>query len=207
MRDRVPLVLAALALLVALLGAASVVGAAGPISARSLFAKDAGTVDHIRASRTPKAGQLLPLGSNAKFPASVIPVVTGGTGATGAAGPAGPAGAQGPAGPQGPKGDPGAARAYALWDNVHSKLVNAHDVTAVAQGQYGAGDWCVTLDKSIDASSAIAQAAVEYNLGGTGLAEWSNESGGCANHPNSVQIWTFSTTGIANPKSFTVIVP
>jgi hypothetical protein len=48
----------------------------------------------LQASKTPKAGELLPLGSTKKFPASVVPA--------GPQGPQGVAGAQGPAGPAGP---------------------------------------------------------------------------------------------------------
>jgi hypothetical protein len=203
MHQRLPIVLATAALAVALLGATGVAGAAERPIARALFAVNAGAVGHIQASRTPKAGQLLPLGSDAKFPASVLPTTT-------AAGAAGPAGAQGVKGDQGPKGDagsPGTARAYAMWDAVKGKLVHASKVTSISQGGYGPGDWCVTLDSSIDASSAVPQAAVEYNLGNTGIAEWSTEAGGCSTHANSVQIWTLTPSGAASPKSFTVIVP
>ena len=68
----------------------------------ALFAKNAGKVGGIAASKKPKAGKLLPLGKNGKFPASVLPVdVTGPPGPEGARGPAGPAGPQGAQGIQG----------------------------------------------------------------------------------------------------------
>jgi hypothetical protein len=60
---------------------------------RADFARNAGAVNTIRASRTPTPNMLLPLDANGKLPTSV--------GAVGPAGPAGPAGKTGPAGPVG----------------------------------------------------------------------------------------------------------
>jgi hypothetical protein len=71
-------------------------------------ADNASRVGGLKASRTPKAGQLLPLDKNKKFPASVLP--TGLAGPQGPQGVPGAPGAQGPAGspgPQGPKGETG----------------------------------------------------------------------------------------------------
>ncbi len=59
------------------------------------FAKSAGnanTVNKIGASKTPRAGMLVPLNANGKFPAAVIPASRQ---AVGLAGPAGTAGAAG----------------------------------------------------------------------------------------------------------------
>ena len=103
--------------IVALAGAALVLAAATPAGgaarhAVATFALNAGAVNGIKASRTPKAGRLVPLGRNAKLPASVVPTARGARGVKGAQGPAGPpgpAGAQGPAGPPGAAG-PGAAK-------------------------------------------------------------------------------------------------
>jgi hypothetical protein len=95
-----PTVLSATALVVAVFGATPVGQAAR--DAIPAFARNAGKVDGIDASRTPKAGQLLALGKNKKFPASV-----------GAIGPAGPAG---PAGPKGDKGDSGAQGPVGMSD-------------------------------------------------------------------------------------------
>lgn len=87
-------------------------------------AVNADTVDGIHASKLPKPKRLLPLNSQGKFPASVLPSgtqgapgptgpqgvpgPTGNTGPQGAPGPAGPQGAAGPAGPQGVAGPAGA---------------------------------------------------------------------------------------------------
>lgn len=88
-----PHVLSVTALVIALTG----VTPAGAVNAvkRALFAKNAGAVDGISASRTPKAGQLLPLDAQGRVPAGVLP--TGG--ARGERGPQGPQGSAGPAGP------------------------------------------------------------------------------------------------------------
>ena len=93
MSKRIPIVLSSVALLVAVLGTTGI-GQAAKQAVVPLFAKNAGAVDGLKASRTPKAGQLLALGTNKKFPASVVPQGPRGlTGAPGPAGPAGPAGA------------------------------------------------------------------------------------------------------------------
>jgi hypothetical protein len=73
-------------------------------SAKGLFAANSDKVDGFDASKTPKASTLLPLGKNAKFPATVVPTVRG---PRGPAGPRGPNGNAGAAGPQGPQGDDG----------------------------------------------------------------------------------------------------
>ena len=83
-------------------------GPAGGAARRSIaaFAANAGAVNGIKASRAPKPGRLVPLGRNAKLPASVVPSRRGARGLTGPPGPVGP---QGPAGPAGAAGPPGAA--------------------------------------------------------------------------------------------------
>ena len=83
MKQRVPIILSAVALVVAVMGSTSVGQAArSAIASIPPFATNAGAVDGIRASRTPMANQLLALNSSRKFPASVVP--------RGARGPAGP---------------------------------------------------------------------------------------------------------------------
>lgn len=100
-------VLAGAALLLAVLTASP----AGGSARRSIaaFARNAGAVNGIKASRTPKPGRLVPLGKNAKLPRSVVPTARGARGLQGPTGPQGPAGPQGPQGAAGPAG-PGAAK-------------------------------------------------------------------------------------------------
>ncbi|HYZ17928.1 MAG TPA: hypothetical protein VE615_00155, partial [Gaiellaceae bacterium] len=74
--------------------AALTISPAGDAARRSVaaFARNAGAVNGIKASRTPKPGRLVPLGRNAKLPASVLPLQRGQRGAPGPAGPVGPPG-------------------------------------------------------------------------------------------------------------------
>ena len=105
MNRTLPLVLAAVA--VALLAGSPLGEAAGRTVAS--FAKNAGAVNGVKASRKPVPGRLLPLGRNGKFPSSVVPVIRGARGADGAQGPRGAEGAQGPPGLPGPVGPAGPA--------------------------------------------------------------------------------------------------
>ena len=124
---RLPLVLSTTALVVAVFGSTPVghaVGSAIPAFAKSAgYAKQAGNasaLNGIKASKQPRAGTLLPLGADGKFPVSVGAVgpagpkgekgekgetgAAGQKGATGATGAAGAVGARGPAGPSGVSG-------------------------------------------------------------------------------------------------------
>jgi len=83
--------LSALSLCVSLVGVTPV--EAVKTVKRALFASNSGAVDGISASRTPKAGQLLALDAEGRFPGSVL---SGGSGSRG------PRGAEGPQGPRGP---------------------------------------------------------------------------------------------------------
>jgi Collagen triple helix repeat (20 copies) len=108
-RQRLPVVLSVAALAVALSVTTPGVAALQGTVRLALFAKNAAKVGGIGASKKPKAGKLLPLGKNGKFPAAVLPGgVKGPPGAEGARGPAGPVGPQGPAGNLGPRGLKGA---------------------------------------------------------------------------------------------------
>jgi hypothetical protein len=74
-RQRLPGVLSAAALLVAVLGATpNGFAAFKGVAKVAPFAKNAGKVGGFAASKKPKAGKLLPLGKNGKFPVSVFPV-------------------------------------------------------------------------------------------------------------------------------------
>jgi len=95
------------ALLLVLLAASPAGGAARRSIAA--FAHNAGAVNGIKASRTPKPGRLVPLGKNAKLPSSVVPTARGARGLPGPQGQVGPAGPQGPQGATGPAG-PGASK-------------------------------------------------------------------------------------------------
>jgi hypothetical protein len=78
-RTRLPILLSVTALVVAVLGSTPLANAAANAVRTALFAKNAGKVNGIRASRVPRPGQLLPLGPDAKLPTAVIPAISGGT--------------------------------------------------------------------------------------------------------------------------------
>ncbi|MBS1870105.1 MAG: hypothetical protein JSS99_10600 [Actinobacteria bacterium] len=101
MRRRLPLVLSALAVAISLTG----VGAADAVRAvrRALFAQNAGAVNGIKASRTPRPGRLLALDQAGHLPASVFsPSMRG------------PRGPQGPPGPVATITNPYVFRAHAV---------------------------------------------------------------------------------------------
>jgi hypothetical protein len=91
MRKRLPVVLSAAALVVALLGSTPLGEAARNVI--PAFARNSGAVNGIRASRTPRPGYLVPLGADGRFPQVVVP-----------AGPPGPRGDKGERGEPGPPG-------------------------------------------------------------------------------------------------------
>jgi hypothetical protein len=130
-------------------------------SAKGIFATNADKIDGIHASKTVQAGKLLPLGKNAKFPASVVPTVKGprgATGSTGATGPQGPKGDTGATGPQGPKGDTGATGPQGPTGNTGpvgpqgapgpagtSIAANVRSAAVVTtSGEYQGTDWPLT---------------------------------------------------------------
>src|SRR3990172_8561213 len=73
MSRRLPIVLSAIALVVAVLGTTPAGESAANVVKRALFANNAGKVGGIRASRLPEPGKLLALDDAGQFPASVLP--------------------------------------------------------------------------------------------------------------------------------------
>src|SRR6478672_3576285 len=99
MRQRLPIILSATALAVALFGSTPLGNAARaiadkvpPFAKKADYASNSGSVNGIKASRTAKPGFLIALGKDGKFPRVV-----------------GQAGPPGPHGDKGDKGDAGAA--------------------------------------------------------------------------------------------------
>lgn len=78
MRRRLPIVLSSAAILIAV-GSATGLGQAArnAITPKARYALNSDRVDGIHASRLPKAGRLLALGTNKKFPASVFSGLSG----------------------------------------------------------------------------------------------------------------------------------
>ncbi len=99
MRPRLAVLLVMGLALGAVLVVATPPGEAATSAVRNaLFAKNAGAVNGIRASRTPRPNRLVPLNRQGKLPVSVIPASARVPGPAGERGPAGSAGAAGPAG-------------------------------------------------------------------------------------------------------------
>ena len=97
------------------------------------FAKSAGnanTVNKIGASKTPRAGMLVPLNAKGKFPAGVIPA------SRVSIGKAGPAGPQGPQGPQGAAGAAGATGATGSQGSAGSQGIQGVKGDKGRQGRY-----------------------------------------------------------------------
>jgi hypothetical protein len=151
--------------IVALVGAALALTAAIPAGGAARhgianFALNAGAVNGIKASRTPKAGRLVPLGRNAKLPASVVPTQRGDRGLTGPQGPAGPPGAQGPAGPPGAAG-PGAAKVnFDAPANTPVTTILTYGGLILRAACSSAGDTTITARSTLD-NARIHVAAVD----------------------------------------------
>lgn len=148
MKNRLPLILSATALVVALLGATPLGEAARNAVPLALFARNSAKVSGIKASRTPKANQLLPLNGNGKFPDSVVPD-----------GPRGPQGPQGPAGPAG-------TNMYLVVNPDGTIYKQGSGITAVQRMSDGV--YQVTFSRSVDDCGVVG------NVGGhrTGDTTW-----------------------------------
>jgi hypothetical protein len=163
-KARTFVVLAGVALALAALAASPAGGAAR----RSIvaFASNAGAVNGIKASRTPKPGRLVALGRNAKLPASVVPTIRGPRGATGAPGPAGPQGPAGPAGLQGPQGatgpaGPGAAKlSYDVPANTPAATILTFGGLILRAACSSAGDATISARSTLD-NARLHVAAVD----------------------------------------------
>ena len=78
--SRLPLILSATALVVALFGATPLGEAAGPVASNAVpfakragYAANSGAVNGIKAARRPAPGRLVPLDQNGKLPEAAIP--------------------------------------------------------------------------------------------------------------------------------------
>jgi len=137
-RKRLPIVLATTALVVAVFGSTPLGQAAQnlagkvipPLAKKANFAKNAGAVNGIKASRKPKANYLVPLTKTGKFPISVGQV--GPAGPVGPQGPQGPQGIQGTQGAQGPKGATGATGISGLVVEQDDSALNSNTAKSIS---------------------------------------------------------------------------
>lgn len=200
MNQRLPVILSVAALTVALLGATPIGRAAHELTRvvpgfakKAGYARNAGAVDGIRASRTGRAGYLVPLGADGKFPASV-----------GQVGPTGPAGPPGPAG----------AEAWALVDpsGGSPRFVNAntHGFSAVDVGPFGPGDYCLTPSSGVNLESTAAVTLVEAfysNAFGIAAVRYPTTGPSCPAGQLEVKTFTDNPVQLSDQIGFTVSVP
>ncbi len=199
------------AALITSLVAATPVGAAGAGLVRvALFAKNAGKVDGLSASRRPVPGQLLALGENGKYSASVVPAgavgPAGPAGAAGPTGPAGPVGPQGVAGPQGPAGEKGeqgapGAPASTRWAVVAAdgSLIRGSGVAAASRT--ASGTYEVAFADSVASCAYAGSLALGETAGATGQIG----VGGAATE-SALRVETEASTGSNADKAFHLIV-
>ena len=166
---RLPIVLSAAAFVIALMGVTPL----GQATRDALpFAKNADRVDTLHASRTPKAGQLYPLGANKKFPAKVLSVTRGPKGEPGdmgLMGPTGPRGWRGAIGPQGPIG-PSTMHANDYGD--YWELATEPEATIMRTLTLGAGFWFVYAQGFADNSATMPltlRCYIDAPAGATGI--------------------------------------
>jgi hypothetical protein len=161
-KQRLPLILSACALAIALLGATPLGNAAQnalaevvPFAKKAEYANTAGVAQNakllngFRASRRPRVGTIPVLGPGAKLAKAI-----GAVGPTGPTGPVGPAGAAGPAGAQGEKGPTGdpATRLFAHVDDDGSLLAGS----GIAQITHpSAGIYHVKFTRALDDCAVV----------------------------------------------------
>jgi hypothetical protein len=158
MSPRLPIVLSGTALVIVVLSATPLGNAARdvvsaiPVFAKTAgFAKNAGAVQGIKASKTPKAGYLLALNTSKKFPASV-----------GAIGPKGPPGAQGAPGAQGP---PGPSDAFSRFRNGPVFIpYSASGKASIIHLDLGAGNYAIIGKAWIENDAGTGTSDVECDL-------------------------------------------
>jgi len=172
---RLPLILASLALAISLTGITPA-DAARAVK-RALTADNADKVNGIRAAKKPTAGRLVPLGANARFPASVIPSL-------GARGPRGPQGPPGPLGGAGgdlvgtypnPTVRPGAVSADEI---ANPYMFRAHNLS-VQDTPAGDSRRVVLGGEDLDPSGGYDPTASEYTIPISGYWQLSASVGTC----------------------------
>ena len=104
---------------------------------RALYARNAGSVDGIRASRTPHKGKLIALPASGKLPMSILPASV--------------KGARGPAGPAGSNGTDGAGGSVLVATEGSAVNVGTAQ-TAVVTLQLKAGSYALVAKASLHAT-------------------------------------------------------
>lgn len=221
MRQRIPVVLALTALVVAVLGTTSL-GEAASNAVRATFAQNAGKLRGFTPSKTAKKNTVVVRGANGKIDRASLPLTQGPRGPAGLAGLAGPAGATGPAGapgaagPQGPKGDkgdpgdagtpgapgvPGApgAPATKLFAAVSADCASLDRGSGATAAVLGAGARC-DVQFNQDVTNCVPVASVRREVGASGTGELAvstdiaNVYGGL--DPDEIGVVYFDSAGV-----------
>ena len=204
-------VLVLAALVVAAVAATPLQGAGARIVRIALYAKNAGKVDGISASRAPRPGRLIALDENGKLPASVLPALPAGPqgppGPAGPNGPAGPTGPQGPRGPEGPAGPAGAQGAagrdaVALWASVAADGSLVRGTGTARATRTATGAYEVVFGTAIAECAAVAALAAPDGTTSTATGQ----VGATAQADSVIRVETETSTGSNADKAFHLAV-
>jgi len=165
---------------------------------RALYAKDAGSVNKIKASKTPRPGRLVPLDARARFPASVL------KNGRGPRGPEGPRGVDGPAGPAGPRG-PSGARMVTPSSTDISKQASV-SVTVASMPSVAAGAYLVMFSGGADyrVDSSRMAVACEIRVNGVAVASTRGIVGEVAGSTGALALNTIAP--VDRPSAFDLTV-
>jgi len=194
-KGRLPVALSVAALVVAAFGVTPLGEAAAKGVRVALFAKNAGMVNGIKASRAPVPGRLLALDARGRFPASVLPPA-----APGPPGAAGPAGAAGPPGPAGPAGEPGEAAAF--WVAVAADGSIVHGRAGTTAQRVGVGAYEVTSPAAVRGCAVVATLAAPDGTASTATGQVGASVAG----ENLVRVETETSTGTNADRAFQLAV-
>jgi hypothetical protein len=151
---------------------------------RALYARNAGSVDGISASRVPHKGNLIALPANGKLPASILPASIGG--------PRGPAG---PAGTAGSDGSGGSALVATAGAAVNIAAAQTPVVTlSLKAGQYAIvakASLHATLDTSTPGVTCLLRAGTDGDQADADLSSSSDDPVAL------IATHTFATAGVA----------
>ncbi len=155
-------------------------------------ALNADAVNGIKASRKPKANRLLPLGADAKFPASALPA-------------SGPRGQRGPMGPQGATGPAGAGGVttvrLANGTPLRLPLTPNTDVEAARLDNLPAGSWLLMWTATADNGGAAVGTWCKLRIDATEFALADAQVGATAEGANAAVITASGSTSQATPFS------
>lgn len=216
MRQRIPIVLSATALLVALLGATPF-GEAASNAVRATFAANAGKLRGFAPSKRAKKNTVVVRGANGKIDRASLPLtrgprgLAGPAGATGPAGPVGPtgaAGAQGAKGDKGDKGDPG-NNSLVAFANVSGagatpsiRSFGGQGTTAASVAKCGTGCFDVTFTGSYPGATSREQLST-FATADTDFFDYASTSLNASPAPTTSQITirVFTITVNTSPPS------